>query len=479
LEVVKTVRVPVHYALTKRKLSIVDKLTARLSYCTWLFSKLIEEHNLNVEGYGEFTKRDIARITKLANLSSAYVQQCRDQALWMWRSYRVLHREWERRLEYARRGWREKLLKREPQKPFHRGLTKKLAVRLDSRTGVLETSKRIKLSRYVLRLSTLRKNTRITLPLNPAEYHLNLLKRGRIVDFQLVKREGKYYAHACVKYEAQAIPVKAVRGIDLGVRRAIATVLLKPDQPIRRGDLSILKDRKKKHRLDMLNRRVAELQQSKKWNPLKHLHHKRRNIGEQYDRLDAVRIAELAKQEGSLIAIGYPKHIKYKSFRGNGERRLRRILQQRFPYGRRIRYVMEECAERGVRVELIPESWTSKRCHRCGSLKTRRIDQSLLWCHHCGLQYNSDWNSAINIGSVFFAERLSRLGAVDSPEAGEDLASEASEPRSPQPSDVGEVTRNAYCTDLGLLGSENAHVVEKIHFRGWIILELTDWIGDL
>jgi len=433
LQVVKTVRVPVHYALTKRKLLIIDKLTARLSYCTWLFSKLIEERNMNVEEYGEFTKSDITGITVLTKLSSAYVQQCRDQALWMWRSYRALHREWEHRLKYARRGWRERLLKREPQKPYQKGLSKKLVVRLDSRTGLLETSKRIKLSPYVLRLSTLRKNTRITIPLNPAEYHLNLLERGRIVDFQLVKREGRYYAHVCVKYEIQDIPVKAVRGIDLGVRRAIATVLLKPNQPLRRGDLSILKDREKKHRLDMLNHRVAELQRAEKWEPLKRLRHKRRNISEQYDRLDAIRIAELAKQEDSMVAIGYPKHIKYKSFRGNGERRLRRILQQYFPYGRKIQYIIEECAELGVKAELVPETWTSKRCHRCGSLETRRIGQSLLWCHHCGLQYNADWNSAINIGSVFFAERLSRLGAVDSPETGKDLASEASEPRSPHP----------------------------------------------
>jgi len=440
LQVVKTVRVPVHYALTKRKLSILDKLTARLSYCTWLFSNLIEERNLNAEGYGEFTRRDITRITKLTKLSSAYVQQCRDQALWMWRGYRALHQEWEHRLKHARRIWREKLLKREPQKPFRKGISKKVPVRLDSRTGVLETSKRIKLSRYVLRLSTLRKNNRTTIPLNPAEYHLGLLERGRIVDFQLVKRNARYYAHVCVKYEVQDIPVNAVRGIDLGVRRAMATVLLKPGRSLRRGDLLILRDREKKHRLEKLNRKVAELQRAEKWEPLKHLRHKRRNIGEQYDRLDAIRIAELAKQEGSMLAIGYPKYIKYKSFRGNGERRLRRILQQRFPYGRRMRFIIEECAERGVRAEPVSETWTSKRCHRCGSLKTRRIGQSFFWCHDCGLQYNADWNSAINIGSVFFAERLSRLGAVDSPKAGDELAPKASEPRSPWSSGVGQVT---------------------------------------
>jgi len=37
-----------------------------------------------------------------------------------------------------------------------------------------------------------------------------------------------------------------------------------------------------------------------------------------------------------------------------------------------------------------------------------------------------------------------------------------------------ELIRNAYCTELGLLGLENAQVVEKIHFRDWIVKCLTD-----
>jgi len=65
LEVTKTVRAPVHYALTKRKLGILDHLTARHSYCVWLFSKLIGERNMNVNGYAEFTRPDIAEVKRL------------------------------------------------------------------------------------------------------------------------------------------------------------------------------------------------------------------------------------------------------------------------------------------------------------------------------------------------------------------------------------------------------------------------------
>jgi transposase len=218
------------------------------------------------------------------------------------------------------------------------------------------------------------------------------------------------------------VPVRAVRGVDLGVRRAMATVLLKPNQPLRQEDLSTLRDGLKKHHLDMLNRRVAELQQAEKWEPLKRLRHKRRHLAEQYDRLDATHIAEMAKEEGSMVAVGYPKTIKYGNYRGNGERRLRRMLQQRFPYNRRIQYIQGECAERGVRTERVLEAWTSITCHRCGSMNTRRINQPLFWCLDCGLQYNADWNAAMNIASVFLPAALSR-GAIEGlAYAGEDSA---------------------------------------------------------
>jgi transposase len=428
LEVTKTLRVPVHYASTKRKLQILDHLTARLTFSVSLFSKLIEERQLNAVGYGEFTKLDIANIKKTTKLPLAYVQQCRDRALWMWRGYYAQHQEWERKLKHAKGRWLEKLAKREPQKPFHNELTRKVPVRMDVRTGIVEASKRIKLTPLVLRISTLRKGMRITAPLNPTKYHLDLLRKGRIVDFQLVKRNGWYYAHICVKYKVLDVPVQAVRGIDLGVRRAMAAVLLRPNLPLRREDLSILKDGHKEHCLHLLNRRVAELQRAQKWEPLKRIRNKRRNIAAYYDRLDAIKIAETAKQEGSTVAVGYPRNIKYKNYRGNGNRPLRRTLQQHFSYGRRVRYIVEECTERGVTPHIVLEAWTSRRCHRCGSINTRRPIQSLFWCLDCGLQYNADWNSAINIGSVFFATRLSRRATEGLAYAGDEFANKRTSP---------------------------------------------------
>jgi len=410
--------VPVHHALTKRKLSVLDRLTGRLSYCVWLFSGLIDERHLDVRGYGDFTKDDIARIKKLTKLSSVFVQQCRDQALWNWRSYHAQRNEWERLSALAKGNRKEILLKREPGKPFHRGLTKKVPVRFDTRTGIVETSKSMRLIPLVLRLSTLRQGARVTIPLSPAKYHLDLLRKGRVVDFQLVKHEGRYYAHICVKYDLPNVPIQAVRGVDLGARRAFATVLLKPDTPMRREDLSILTDGEKRHRLYRLNHRISQLQQARKWEPLRRLRHKRRNVAAYFDRLDAIRIARMAEQEHSLVTVGYPRNVKYDNYRGNGKPYLRRTLQQHFPYGQRIRFLYEECAERGVRTIVMLEAWTSKQCHRCGSMHTRRVNQSQLRCLSCGLSYNADWNAAINIGSSFFAKRMSRRASEGSAQTG-------------------------------------------------------------
>jgi len=431
LEVTKTVCVPVHYALTKRKLSVLDRLTARHTLCVGLFLQLIEERKMNVNGYGEFTREDLDKIATATKLSSAYIQQCRDQALWMWRSHRGQHHMWKIRLRKAKGKWREKLLKREPSPPLSNGLRRKVPIRIDARTGIVEQSKQIKLCPYVLRLSTLKKNYRITVPLNPARYHLEVLRMGRAVDFQLIKRNGRFHAHICVKYDVFEHPVHSIMGIDLGVRRAMATVLLAPETRIRRGDLLIFRDAQGKRRLRALSKKIAQLQRTKKWEGLRQLRRKRAHVAEYFDRLNAKKVAEMAVAKNAMVTIGDPKGIKYENYRGNGKPRLRRMLQQHFPYARRIRLIVEECTERGVRTKSVSEEGTSKRCHRCGSSKTHRPSQSLFWCSDCGLQYNADWNSAINIGSVFLPEALSRRAIEGLAHSGDELTHKSLNPEVP------------------------------------------------
>ena len=50
----RTVKVPIHYATTKSKLHVLDKLTAKLTYGVRLWSELIEEHGIR-------TKKELQR----------------------------------------------------------------------------------------------------------------------------------------------------------------------------------------------------------------------------------------------------------------------------------------------------------------------------------------------------------------------------------------------------------------------------------
>jgi transposase len=431
--VVKTVKIPVHYAITKRKLSILDSLTARTTYGVWLWSKLFKEHKLK----GSYTDRarfyeQVKRDAKLGSLT----QCCFDTASWMWWSYREAHKAWRRNVAIARREgdkkWLRKLLRREPQEPFTNGMQRKVPVWFDNRFGAIEQSKRIKLCSYVARVSTLRRGVKLTIPLNPAKHHLDLLKSGIMKSFQLVKRHGKYCVHVKVEFQVPDQSVYAVRGIDLGVKRSVASVTLRPNQPLRSSDFSILTDGLKRDRLNRLEKRIAELQQAKKWEPLKRIRHKRLHVGEYYDRLAAKQVATTS--QNSIVVVGYPKEIKYKNFKGNDKPRLRKVLA-RWTYGRQIRYIQEECVKLGIPSEAPDERWSSRTCHRCGSRHTERISQSIFHCWNCELIYNADYNGSINIGSCFLASPLIRQATDDLAYTRNEPPREivGGEPRSPHP----------------------------------------------
>jgi transposase len=392
---------------------------------------LFKEHKLK----GTYSDRRLfyEQVKKDAKLSTM-TQCCFDTAAWMWRSYREAHKAWRRNVAIARREgdekWLRKLLGREPREPFTNGMKGKVPIWFDSRFGSIEKSKRIKLCSYVARLSTLRRGVKLTIPLNPAKYHLDMLEQGIMKSFQLVKRHGKYYVHVKAELHVPDQLVHAVRGIDLGAKRSIASVMLRPNQPLRSTDFTVLRDGLKRDRLNRLEKRIAELQEERKWEPLKRIRHKRLHVSEYYDRLAAKQIA--ATSQNCLVAVGYPKGIKYENFKGNGKARLRRTLTH-WTYGRAIRYIQEECAKQGIRSEAPDERWSSRTCHRCGSRNTERLIQSLFHCWNCELIYNADYNAAINIGSPFLPQATTRQATDDLAYAGNEPPREivGGEPRSP------------------------------------------------
>lgn len=175
----------------------------------------------------------------------------------------------------------------------------------------------------------------------------------------------------------------------------------------------MIRDGLKRQRLNQLNEGVAELQQAKKWKALREIRGMRRRIAGYYDRLTAKRIAETSSR--CIVAIGYPKWIKYENYRGNGKRNLRHLMT-RWAYRRIISYVREECAEKGIKA-VESNGWRSlMTCHQCGSRNTERLMRSVIHCYNCGLTYNADFNAAINIGSSFLAGSRSRGVQLNPPE---------------------------------------------------------------
>lgn len=403
MQVVKTVKIPFHYATTKRKLDILNRLTARLTFCVHLMSKLIERYDIRSRKALRVKVKE-HDIRERTGLSSAFIQQCEDKALWMWGSYRRLRRIWARKVKRAQykndEKWLKKLMRREPQPPFHgRQSAKKISSRIDIRTGRIEPAERSKLTSLWLKLSTLELRETICIPLNPVRYHLEQLKACEISDFELVKREGKFYAHVSIKREVGEQPTSSVRGIDLGINRAVATVLL-PKEGEPREELWTDEERKKQ--IKKFDEVVAELQQKKEWAKLQELRHKRANVAQCHDWLLANRIA--SNSDGCIVAIGRTDY-KRRMFKGDMNKQLRKRVH-RWAYARIISMAGLKCAERGIRVVEVNERWTSRTCNRCGSTNTKRPTQEQFICKACGLEYDADLNAAHNIASRCRVDRL-------------------------------------------------------------------------
>jgi IS605 OrfB family transposase len=259
----------------------------------------------------------------------------------------------------------------------------------------------------------------VTIPLNPAPYHIQLLERGTTKSFQIVKKGSKYSVHIKIEYGVPDVPVAGVLGVDLGVRRHAATVLLSAEKPNKLTPRSFLtvRDGEKKNRLDGLNRLVSELQRAEKYDTLRRLRHKRKQVAEYFDRLSAKTLADMSR--GCLLVVGYPKGIKYKNYKGNGKKKLRKALM-RWSYTRIIRFIVEERTERGLPTEVVDERWTSKTCWKCHSRHTLRMSQSALFCLDCGMTFNADYNAALNIGLPYLAKAAGRRAADEPAQKTED-----------------------------------------------------------
>lgn len=400
----KTIRVPIHYDTTKTKIGILDRLTARITYHIRLISELVTEDTK----LDRTTLRKLVKdsgIIELTGLSYGFRDQCIDKYIWARKSYQRLHRTWERQAASAeervasarddkelkkRQKSFDKILKREPSIPDFRNKT---PCRIDYRTGSIEQSDS-KLSSLWMHVSTLIKNHTIDVPLNPSQYHLNQLKNAKIDDFEIIKHGKKYYVHITITKVVEDKPISSIGGIDQGLNKSIAAVLLTEPYPQEEQ----LLETAKREVLEKYDEIVSSLQEAKRWDKLRELRHKRENVSTYHDWCLAKQVAEFTK--GSYIAIGNSR-FRQTQVRGNGKPKLRKRIGK-WSYGQQRKFIALKRAERGYPTELRDEYGTSRKCHICKSKLTTRKwgdGHSYILCHACGAKIDADFNAGYNIAT--------------------------------------------------------------------------------
>lgn len=88
-------------------------------------------------------------------------------------------------------------------------------------------------------------------------------------------------------------------------------------------------------------------------------------------------------------------------------KKLNYIINNAFPFRMFQDFLLYKCLHLGIKVEKIPASYTSKTCHKCGSLNTLRINQASFECLNCHVKIHADLNAARNIqkGKSFLNEQ--------------------------------------------------------------------------
>jgi transposase len=391
----KTIKIPVHFATTKLKQSILDNTTERITFCIQSISSLITDDT-------ELTRKNIrllARKNKVAEttkLSAGFVAQCIDKTIWSWKSYKKLHDDWLQGLQKTAarddEAYFQKYLQKEPTSP---DFNHKTSCRIDERTGRIQNSKRSKLSPLWVHLSTLKKGRTVDIPLNPARYHLKQLKNAEIKDFEIIRTDGKYQVHISIQKEIENKHVSSVGGIDQGLNHSAGIVLLPSDEKGIPFEGLICDERKQKI-LQKYDELVSALQNAKRYGKLKQLRNKRLNIAKEYDWQIANQIAKTSG--GILIGIG-DTDFRHDMHRENGNPDLRKRIGK-WSYSRQRQYIALRRAENGYDTLLVSERG-SNDCHVCGSpLVTRKwlpSGESYILCHSCGLKKDADINASYNI----------------------------------------------------------------------------------
>jgi transposase len=262
---------------------------------------------------------------------------------------------------------------------------------------------------------------RILIPLKMSPFHLNQINRGTVQALQIFKdMNRKWWMTLAIRVSIPEISENtlppAVLGIDLGLRKAACTTLVAPEK-VRETRYFVQKEKvrvlakydervaKLQHVMD--NRRNNDLRYDRLTKKLRSIRSKREDVSKDYDHV-LVRelvdyILELSKKYTLYVAIGKLKNIRVSARKYACRSRRFRSMVHSWAFSRITESLGHQLAQLGwktsgrdSRFRVVPESWTSIMCWKCGN-KGKRPKQSFFLCPSCGHKTNADRNGAINI----------------------------------------------------------------------------------
>lgn len=240
----------------------------------------------------------------------------------------------------------------------------------------------------------------------PLKTHQPFPETFKLRESKLVRRrDGNYILYVTISKDVGLKPFKNILAVDLGERNVATTVLLTQGsihdpafygrnvRGIRRHYAWLRRRLQEKRRLGAV-KRIGK-KERRKVNAI--LHKVSRDI------------VDKAKESEAVIVLGDLKGIRNRA-RG---KRLNRIVSN-MPYYRLTQMISYKARWEGILIYTIKENNTSKLCHRCGK-EGRRPTQGLFLCSNCGLEYNADVNSAINLAKRFSDYMLENGASVNMP----------------------------------------------------------------
>ncbi|WP_457549455.1 RNA-guided endonuclease InsQ/TnpB family protein, partial [Archaeoglobus sp.] len=321
-------------------------------------------------------KNGYEKAKQLFTLNTALIQTARDKAVEILKSFN------EKKKEGKVKSERPKL--------------ERVSIRFDKRCYSFAKTTNV-LTPYWLTLS-LNRRTRISLPIKFGRRQQRLIEEAlqgkwQFCTVEMVKRNGEWYAHFVLKKEIELIDEpETFIGVDLGEWNvAVAVAISKHNPKPMKGQFwSGAKIRYIRGKYAHIRR---NLQRKKRIDLVKRIGSKEGRIVNQILHTIAKEVVEYAKQ--------FPKPIivmeKLKNIRKNmnGSAKLNRRLHA-WSFRKIQMYIEYKANLEGIPVMYVNPKNSSKTCHRCGHV-ARKVEGREFRCPKCGLLYNRDLNSAINL----------------------------------------------------------------------------------